>query len=323
MVGNMTKAEFNRTLPDGFLGALNAAYSAESGWWRNLADDPHIFIAIRNGYLNAYYKGNSVMRLNLGPGGQLRGSTHYKYLLKPSHRPEYVSVVDGQPVIASHEQLFLSDLSDVALLKNAAKPYAGVEKAGVHEIIKSNPNIVDVEIAFGSVSAADGKATAPRMDFAALQSNGEEVRLTFFEAKHFSNKELKASADNTPPVVAQIERYSALLRTHADEVHDAYLSVFSYFLGMKGNVLHNPVRAARDRLMELVLSEKKRLVIDLEPRLVIFGFDDDQKKGKVWAPHIEKLKNGLRSETKSLSRVLSKGDPKSFTVGISATTGAV
>lgn len=316
MVDGLGKAAFNRDLVDGFVDALNAAYSGDSGWWRNLADDPDIFVAIRGGYLNAYYKGNSLMRLNL-KGGKLCGDIHYKYLLKPTRKPEYVSVVDGTPSVESHADLFLSDLSDVASLKKAASPYVGVEKAGVHDIIRSNPNIVDVEIAFGSTEGDDGKPTAPRVDFAALQEDEDAVRLRFFEAKHFSNPELRASGDK-PPVLAQIERYGDLLSAHAGDVLAAYMRVFSYLQNMQGNALHNGVR---DHLMRLVLSEEKPLELDPNPRLVVFGFDDDQKKGAAWAPHLQKLREAIGD------RLLCRGNAKGFTAGIATgsvpTTGAV
>ncbi|WP_210162124.1 hypothetical protein [Amorphus coralli] len=303
----MTKAEFNRELPGGFVAALNTAYAAENRWWRNLADDPDIFIAVRGGYLNAYYKGSSLMRLTL-PKGELCGSVHYKYLLKPSHRPEYTKIVAGRPDITDPGELFLSDLSDVASLKRAAEPYAGLEKIGVHGIIKSNPNIVDVEIAFGAGGSADGKATAPRMDFAALRRTGDEVRLTFFEAKHFSNQELRASGEVEAKVVAQINGYGALLSARRDDVCAAYRKAFSYLLDMDGKSIRKPVR---DELMALVVSGKLPLVIDCEPRLVIFGFDADQKGGSVWGLHLDKLKAALPG------RVLVKGASDGFKTGIS------
>lgn len=308
MVDGLSKAAFSRYLVDGFVDALNAAYGDSSGgWWRNLADDRDVFVAIRGGYLNAYYKGNSLIRLDL-KGGKLSGAVHYKYLLKPSFELEYVSVVDGRPKVQEHGDFFLSDLSDISSLKKAATPYAGIEKAGVHDIIKNNPNVVDVEIAFGSIGADDGKATAPRVDFAALQEDADAVRLTFFEAKHFSNPELRSSGEK-PPVLVQVERYSKLLAAHADDVRVAYLRAFSHVQDMRGVGIRHPVR---DRLMQLALSEEKPLVIDTLPRLVVFGFDDDQKRGTAWAPHRKKLRDAIGD------RLLCRGSTAGFSSGISA-----
>ena len=44
-----------------------------------MASDPSLFIAIRDGYLNVYYSGNSLLKLSLD-GERLAGEIHYKYL---------------------------------------------------------------------------------------------------------------------------------------------------------------------------------------------------------------------------------------------------
>lgn len=306
MVDGLDGAAFTRHLEQGFLKGLNDVYDGDNRWWRNLADDPDIFIAIRGGYLNAYYKGSSLLRLSQ-KGGGLCGDIHYKYLLKPERKPEYVSVVDGTPAIRSHEDFFLTDLSDVGSLKKAADLYAGTEKAGVHDIIKKNPNIVDVEIAFGSEKGDDGKSTVPRLDFAALQETADGIRLVFFEAKHFSNGGLRAK-NGQPAVLTQIERYGGLLNRHAATVLESYQQMFSSLLCMKGANVRNP---ARDRLMQMVASGEKPLELDPDPRLVVFGFDADQKAGPYWSVHLQKLKDALGT------RFLAKGDTKGFTSGIS------
>lgn len=299
------KAAFERRLAEGFVPALNAA-RREGGWWRNLADDRDVFVAVRAGYLNVYRKGNSLVRLDLKDGRPV-GSVHYKYLLRPDVKPEYVAVVDGRPLIAAHEALFIPDLSDVGALKKAAEPYSGVEKSGVHAIIRSNPNVVDVEIAFGGVSG-EGAASAPRVDFAALREGPDAIRLAFYEAKDFSNKELRA-AEGPAPVVGQVERYGRLLAANRTAVEDAYRRVFEALLAMEGEGIRNEVR---DRLMRAVLDGSKPFMVDPDPWLVVFGFDDDQRRGTAWAPHLADLKDRLKG------RVLMKGKPAGFTAGISS-----
>jgi hypothetical protein len=54
------------------------------------------------------------------------------------------------------------------------------------------------------------------------------------------------------------------------------------------------------------------------PRLVVFGYDDDQKKRKdgKFQMHMEKLRKAFKRET-GVDCLLLKGSPKDFTVGIS------
>jgi hypothetical protein len=304
MVDGM-KAEFQRYLQEGFLPALKRAY-AQGGWWRSIADDHDVFVAVRGGYINAYFKGNSLARLDFR-GDKLIGGVHYKYLLNADFRPEYVAVVDDKPLFdRALSDFFLADLSNIAAMKKAAEPYGGIEKTGVHSILRCNPNILDVEIAFGGAGSENG-ASAARMGFAALQEDVDAMRLVFFEAKDFSNRDLRTSGEKAS-VVEQICGYRDLLEDEADAVEAAYRRVCSLLLAMDGAGIRN---RARDDLMHKVVGGKKPLVVDTKPRLVIFGFDDAQSRGTAWVQQLNKLRRHLPGP------ILLKGDPKGFTAGIS------
>jgi hypothetical protein len=309
MVDGM-RAEFRRHLPEGFVPALKHAY-AQAGWWRSVADDHDIFVAIRGGYLDAYFKGNSLARVDFR-GGKVVGAVHYRYLLNANLKPEYVTVVDGKPVFdRALADFFVADLTDVAPLKKAVEPYAGIEKTGVHAILRCNPNIIDVEIAFGG-AAADNGLGAPRMDFAALQEDIDAIRLVFFQAKDFTSRELRTPGEKAA-VVEQIGNYRDLLEDNEEAVEAAYRRICSLLLAMDGAGIRNRVR---DDLMYKVAGGKKPFVVDTRPRLVIFGFDDAQSRATAWTQQFNKLRRHLPGP------ILMKGDPKGFTAGISTQSRA-
>jgi hypothetical protein len=54
------------------------------------------------------------------------------------------------------------------------------------------------------------------------------------------------------------------------------------------------------------------LEVDTEPRLIVFGFDKDQKEGLVWNPHRERLVDELGLT------VYAVGNPKTKTGGAAA-----
>lgn len=41
------------------------------------------------------------------------------------------------------------------------------------------------------------------------------------------------------------------------------------------------------------VSKGEAIEIDFEPRLVIFGYDPDQRGGKIWKFHIDKIKSKI------------------------------
>jgi hypothetical protein len=52
-------------------------------------------------------------------------------------------------------------------------------------------------------------------------------------------------------------------------------------------------------LIESVALGIESLEIDFKPRLIIFGFDQDQKDGKVWKNHRERLEKVLLNRLKT------------------------
>jgi hypothetical protein len=299
---------FNRGIGGRFVKRLNAEYERD-GWWRAIASDRDLFIAIRHNYINVYWKGNSLLKLHLN-GDRLVGETHYKYLLRCDKTPPYVCVDDGVVKLPDAPALFLGDLSDMGALKRAAAAYVGDEKDGVHRIVLSNPNVVDVEVAFGPEAEGEVPPSTPRIDFAALRStSAESVEIVFYEAKLFSNNQLRAKGDTRPPVAKQIDDYTKLLGEHSDEITRSYRKVCGNLIDLNG---------VRDRY-EASLNTMRRLAaeeIDLQVNasvwLAVFGFDIDQREGTVWKEHRKKLKDAVNQ------RLLLKGNAQDFTRGISA-----
>ena len=263
---------FNRGLDDEFVDALNREYDKQDGWWRAFVDDKDVFLAIRENYVNVYYRGCSLLRLEL-KDDTVVGKVHYKYLLRPSAPKEYVKVENGVATLGDTTNWFLTGVRDIDSLKIAARPYAGDEKAGVHNILLSKP-ILDVEIALASV----------RLDFAALRYSSEVVDVVFFEAKHFKNNELRASDGKLPPVVRQMKRYENRLREHRRAIKESYRRVCCNLRHLKGVDKRHPER-------HTMLNGSLR--VEEKPELIVFGFDGDQKDGKHWKPHRKKLEEQL------------------------------
>ena len=274
---------FNRGLEKEFVDALNHEYERDGSWWKGFVDDRELFLAVRDNYLNIYYRGCSLLKL-AWKNRAILGEIHYKYLLRPKLTigREYVDVKDGKVPVKEAKDFFINDLIDIDGLKQAAKPYAELEKIGVHDIVLSN-NVLDVEIAFGG----SGK----RIDFSILRKTGNGGSITFFEAKHFSNQALRAR-DAKPDVVDQIEHYTHLLRRNREALIGSYRRVCCNLWNLNGVRERNP---ERHEMLCGVVDGSRQLDIDVEPQLVVFGFDNDQKMGKSWYPHREKIKSQLGS----------------------------
>ncbi len=200
-------------------------------------------------------------------------------------------------MLSGPESYFLDSLDDVDKLKKAAGPHVGDEKSGIHVFVSRdrNPDVVDLEIAIDG-----GKK---QIDLAAIHEDidrPESFKLVFHEAKHFGNRELR-SKTGTIPVVDQMSSYSAAIAQNHDELVRSYRKVCGNLSELKGVV----VQQKRKRWLRNISTGSVELLIDDQPRLIVFGFDQDQKDGNVWGPHAKRLEDQLTKE-----RILFVGNPE-------------
>jgi hypothetical protein len=204
----------------------------------------------------------------------------------------------------------------------AASDLAGAEKTGLHPLIMSSPAVVDVEIALGraqeseaSESTADDTASSAkrnldRLDVATLERQGTDIAVVFHEAKHFTNAALRARS-GSPAVVDQLRRYRSTLKHHTPALIARYQAACRAILRL--NAMRRHVRAETgagvpfppDPMVQEVATGNAVLTIDPDPRLIVFGFDADQKKGQ-----LQIILSALKTADPNLA-VYAAGDPSS------------
>src|SRR5216684_2617381 len=145
---------FDRNLSPDFVIALNREYEKQ-GWWHVLANHEDTLIAIRDNYLNVYRNGCSIAKVEYEANGNLAVSVHYKFLLKKKITKPYISCGNGSPDIKDPGKIFISSLGDIDNIIYWTDTLGGVEKIGVHRVIRDNPNVVDTEIALAGDQAED------------------------------------------------------------------------------------------------------------------------------------------------------------------------
>jgi len=217
------ESSFSRGLSERFLDLLRAE-AAQGGWWRDVLADQSLIIAIRRECLDVYWQGQSLFNVTL-KGSGLIVTTHMKYLLDPG-LGDRVRLVGGDFRIDELvRRAFLREYhspSSLAKLKKSASYYGGDEKRGVHDIVLNNRNVIDVEIAFPGLyrleDESEGDETRdPRIDVAALQADGDDIQLMFWEAKTYQNPALRTS-DIRKSVVRQVRIYEDCLKRNRQAI---------------------------------------------------------------------------------------------------------
>jgi hypothetical protein len=297
---------FKKGISDVFVQALKR-------WnhWEEIRKDRDLFVAIRDEYINIYFRGCSLFKISYN--GELSLETHYKYLVRPNLKNPYVSWVGDTPPVGDLGERILTNTFDIGALKKSSRSYAEPEKAGLHQILRYNNNVVDLEVVLSHKSedeaTADdgtekGRRAADRIDFAVIQKKDGMPFVVFFEAKRFANPELR-SRKPEPPVVGQIRKYESFIEKHRSEMEASYRRVCESLIE-----LASPGRY--DACVKEVAGGPERLTVDPHVRLVVFDFDDDQRTGNVWKGHREKLLRYFND------RLLLKGTAREFIFGISA-----
>ncbi len=290
----MKPNRFARGLSKEFIEALNRQYEDGDGWWRTLADDKNLYVGIRENYINVYFNGGSILELKYNKSKGFSGSTHFKYLLnltREQEREDYVRFENGKfrPVLIKDSYRDIA--TDITKIKEAARRHQGDEKKGVHQISIKNKNVIDVEI---QIPGAKG-----RIDFAALQRIKGEIKIVFFEAKLYSNGELRRPASH-PRVLTQIEKYNENLSKRCSEIEESYAHVAKNIVEMNG------WNRRRDDIFSEAASGN--LSVDPEVRLAIFGFDDPQRNAAIGKDGLfPRLRLGLERD-----HVIARGNPDDF-----------
>lgn len=288
--------KLNRGIRKEFVEALNNEYKKDN-WWQTLIDDKSLFLGIRDEYVDLYLNGGRLLNLKYVRGAFV-GETHFKYLVdltRTDSKNENVKFKNG-----TFERVNLNDpyrdiAADLSGIKSAVSLYQGEEKQGVHKIIVHNKNVIDTEIQF--------RGENRRVDFAALQKINGKIKLVFFEAKSYSNSQIRHPSDH-PEVLDQIEAYERIIREHRVEIEQSYRRVVKNISSLEG--------WSSRRSSIIAEAASSGFIVDPEVHLVIFNFKNPQKK-EANRPDGEFTRLcGARGK----HRVLTKGDPKGFETGI-------
>jgi len=293
----MAVSEFRRGLPAGGLAFLKAMPL----WWQDVlayrfeaaGGMQPLLIAVRDGYLNVYAEGQSVLKVGFdvrrSGDVRLRGRIHRKYVQGKEAGDGYLGF-DGEHATSS-DGATVACYDGPETLRSwveAARGWSGDEKKGVAVIARNHPEVIDVEMALpanAAVSPTDTRV-ANRMDIVALERNSAgAVLLAFYEAKLFSNGELRAR-NFKPRVLQQLDRY----RTYVSAPDRRAQVLTAYQEACALNVEFARMQGATTSPLVAEVAAGALLEMDAEPRLIIFGNRPEQvATGASWHQHAKAL----------------------------------
>jgi hypothetical protein len=291
----VTEAVFRRGLSDRFVAAL-ARLAEVPGWWADVLADTSLVIGVRDERLNVYWHGQSLFRVTQDPtSGGMRAAIHPKYLIDPALDGEVLlsgtsfdlgTLAQGGGFLSNYE-----GPATLGMLKRNADRFALGEKRGVHDIMLAHPDAVDIEVGLAAPKVLGQRTPAARVDIAMFEDAGTRIRLSFWEAKPFTNQELWPDRTGTTPVLGQIAAYAHLLRQQRDTVLQSYRRV-AQNLSKIAAMSHG-----RRTVSDLVARVAAGDTLDLDPvsavGLVVFGYGREEASSPRWKGHRAMLEKAL------------------------------
>jgi hypothetical protein len=234
-------------------------------------------LAVRNGYLNLYVKGQSVGEIRL-VGGSPRLKLHVKYKSSIQNGSSQISAGGQNYMVVDASELAKAGPDLIDNWIRTAETYAGDEKRFVDDLVAVTPGAIDLEMGLPADQDSVGEdRTAPRMDMVVTQ--GSEV--AFWEAKCAVNTELRARASykerpdsrycEGPRVIWQLRRYQRWMSRpfRLSQVRNAYIEAAQLLLNLAE--LWGKRGPAMDAWRELAASGEKTAVV-LPPGIVVAGY---------------------------------------------------
>jgi hypothetical protein len=303
-------AQFGRMFDKRGLQALeNALTHPEHGhWWRDLlilwrpsgqaTEDYGLRLALRNGYMNFYRRGQSIARVSLNRRRQPILSVHAKYVLPKADRSavvgqEYVTLTTTSLVRrGGYPELPYEGIETLkGWVRSVDEEYWGDEKRFVDELLSvpANDGVIDLEM---GLPAWAENSTAQRMDLISIDRVGGQLTVFFGEVKRVTDKRLRCRAplkqDEMPEVLKQLSDYRKYLaapghRTLIGEQYSKAAGLMKRLRGMADAI--GPARPLGRTILEAANGEA--LAVAELARLIVMN--DSGANQRAWTEHRAKL----------------------------------
>jgi hypothetical protein len=114
-----------------------------------------------------------------------------------------------------------------------------------------------------------------KVDLVSLAKDANQFYLKFWEAKLFTNRDLRAANGRLPRVLAQIERYRVAISANADQIRKSYIKIAKNFVCFKEDMHWS--REISPLIYDLATNEPDFVIAPPWVGLLVFGFDQDRR----------------------------------------------
>ena len=265
--------------------------------WAPSGTSGSLRLAVRNGDVNFYHRGQSVSKVGFRKRRAAAISRiHHKYVIPDASGQKYIKIhpFEGLDDAGSRCEWGGPEMLRSWVAKAAS--FANREKGHIDKLLNVSPKVIDLEIALPAVP--NGRRNAPRMDIATLESRceGAAPRIVFWEVKMIDDPRLRST--RIPKVVEQIEAYREYVGRDPGRFEDAYREtcrILGNFYDIASRLWESP------QPLDPLISAAAEGNLEAEPQPRLLIIDDGSSPGGDWERHLRKLTNRLTDRVHMVS----------------------
>jgi len=245
-------------------------------------------LAVRNGYLNFYRKGQSVARVGFDRKQQPFAKIHAKYVF-PEERDavgsEYLRLTgDTISRRSGHDSKYAGSEMLLSWIVEADGK-AGPEKKAIDAILDLSPDIIDLEMG--------QPGSGLRMDIVCIERDATELAVAFWEAKRTCDSRVRCNGAldleaKKPEVLEQLDGYRKFVKAEGniERIKDAYKQTADILMRLR--IIADKLGTVHGLGANIVAAASSDLSVRPEARLlIIHDCRTDGAWERVHAPKLE------------------------------------
>lgn len=279
---------YQKTLRPELINRLNDLYEEKGSWWQTIVDDDQVFILVRDNHLRVLVHGGLLLMITIDSAGKIVCKTHEEYLSLRSEADPYVRISEGYTAPSKRVEGLTELVRHYVQIKRRIKRFVPVERQQCHTMSLNIKEIVDKEV--GLVLEKNETNNRNKAQSVDLQAVSDDGKMVFLEVKLLSNSEIYSSQAR-PPVVNQLRKYEGIIKSHKQQIIDAYTKQYEAYKKFDG------------AFFKTKLPDPSNIRVFPTVRLIITDFDRVHLKYSL--PQIRKnIENGMAWEQNTSNLIM-------------------
>jgi len=233
---------YKRALKPELIKCLNDLYEKKGSWWQTIVDDDEVFILVRENHLRVLVKGVLLLIIKIDDTGKIVCKPPEEHLKLRSEADKYLTIYEDHTALSKCVEGYKEFVRHYGQIKSRINDFVDKERQHCHTMSLKIKEIVDREV--GLVLEKSGTNSRHKAQHVDLQAVSDDGKMVFVEVKLLSNNEIlplnmrSVANKHKKYVVTQLKKYEDIIKSHKEEIREAYAEQHKTYLALNGAFFH-------------------------------------------------------------------------------------